>query len=273
MDNEEKYLDVRERLKNLEQIKASDDFEKKLHYKIIAIESEKRKEHIKKYDENRGGFLRNLFSNRQYPWLIPAVGVTALIFFIFYITYLGKNTPENNISSTQKTEQSEQKNSQQNDSKLNEVPAAPPAITKTETENTDLKKPDLKSNKTVEEKSLAQNEVRSKTRNKADYNYGLSEQKLLTKNQSEIENIKPEIKAEDNDAKSNQNSVEEKINESGMTGIAPTSKESTPKSDDSKESSRKVATEDESQSKRLLDKLNIIDKTNLENLRNKISDN
>ena len=94
MDKEEKYTDIRDKLRNLEQVKASDNFVHNLNSRIVEIEAEKRKEHEKKYDETKGGFLRNLLGNMQYPWLVPAAGFTVLIFFIFYITYLSKNASE-----------------------------------------------------------------------------------------------------------------------------------------------------------------------------------
>lgn len=92
MDNEEKYIDIRNKLQNLEQVKAGDDFEKRLHLRIVELEAEKRQAHKKKYDEPQGGFLRNLFSNRQYPWFAPAIGFTVVLFFVFYITYLNKTS-------------------------------------------------------------------------------------------------------------------------------------------------------------------------------------
>ena len=112
MDNEEKYLDIRDKLKNLEQVKASDNFVHNLHSKIVEIESEKRHEHEARFDKGKGGFLRNLFGNMQYPWLVPAAGFTVLIFFVFYITFLNKNASENKqeLLSTQKQETIEQKN-------------------------------------------------------------------------------------------------------------------------------------------------------------------
>jgi len=88
LSDEEKYLDIREKLKSLETVKASSNFTNNLHLKIVEEEALRRNVHIKKYDDEKGGFLRNLFSNQQYPWLIPAVGFTMVIFFIFYVTYV-----------------------------------------------------------------------------------------------------------------------------------------------------------------------------------------
>ncbi len=88
MSDEEKYLEIREKLKSLETIKASSNFTNNLHLKIVEEEALRRNAHFKKYDNEKGGFLRNFLSNKQYPWLIPAVGFTMVIFFIFYVTYV-----------------------------------------------------------------------------------------------------------------------------------------------------------------------------------------
>ncbi len=84
---------------------------KRLHSRIVEFEAEKRTKHSKKFDEGRGGFLRNLFGERQYPWLIPAVGFTVLIFFVFYITYHNKTSVDNNKEpvTTNQQEQTGQK--------------------------------------------------------------------------------------------------------------------------------------------------------------------
>ena len=96
MDNEEKYIDIAEKLKKLDKVEASHNFTHNLQAKIIEFESEKRKEHSKRNEESKGGFLRDLFGNFQYPWIIPAAGFTILIFFVFYITYQNKNVLETN---------------------------------------------------------------------------------------------------------------------------------------------------------------------------------
>ena len=100
MDNEEKYTDIRDRLKALEPVRASENFEHKLHSKIIELESEKRKVHERRFEEGRGGFLKNLFSNNQYPWIMPAAGFAVLLFFIFYVTFVNKNVSENELKTT-----------------------------------------------------------------------------------------------------------------------------------------------------------------------------
>ncbi len=297
MDSEEKYLDIREKLKNLEPVKAGDDFVYRLHHKIVELEAGKRKEHLKKFDSVRGGFLRNLFANRQYPWLIPAAGFLVLIFFVFYITYLSKNSSLNTESTlpSQKSEQEE---------KVQSAPSHPPSETNQlsgtngnnepgksnsneqqvtsqmnnsnqEKDNTSKKNisSDLKDEKknkvfsdvgkdsndkdnndisnTIRTEPFAQKESENKV-DAATYNNN-SNVDLSKQNSS------PEIT--ENDGKV---SMEKKSGESSKTGNNS--------EDNSKDSSKSVATEIESGNKKLIDKLNIINKTNLENLRDKVSD-
>ena len=122
MDKEEKHIDIREKLRNLEPVKAGDNFVHSLNSRIIEIEAEKRKVHEKKYDKSRGGFLKNLFGNMQYPWLLPAAGFTILIFFVFYITFLSKNASENipQISTDKKQEIIEKKSAPSENNLSNE---------------------------------------------------------------------------------------------------------------------------------------------------------
>ncbi|HMQ69688.1 MAG TPA: hypothetical protein PKC58_11930 [Ignavibacteria bacterium] len=105
MDNEEKHIDIAEKLKSLEKIEASHNFTHNLHAKIIEFESEKRREHAKRNEESKGGFLKDLFGNLQYPWLVPAAGFTILIFFVFYITYQNKSVIEADNNASLKNEQ------------------------------------------------------------------------------------------------------------------------------------------------------------------------
>lgn len=105
MDNEEKYIDIADKLRKLEKVEASHNFTHNLQAKIIEFESEKRKEHSKRNEDSKGGFLKDLFGNLQYPWLVPAAGFTILIFFVFYITYQNKSVLEADNNASLKNEQ------------------------------------------------------------------------------------------------------------------------------------------------------------------------
>lgn len=271
MDNSEKYSEITEKLKNLEHIKAGDDFVHKLHSKIVEFESEKRLEHTKKFDKGRGGFLRNLFGNRQYPWLIPAVGFTVIVFFVFYITYLNQNPAENNNESlsTKTQEQTEQKNQ----SLQNQTPAIEPPVTFNKNDSAVEKQKktskdiasDLKSDEDKKQSPKIENKVQPPVN---DDRQITSEQSDVTQTEkvNPTESSKPTSKELSRDTEKN-----ESYNE-GKSGMVPMTNQST-SARGSDDIPKAIAVTVSGNLKNPLDKLNTIDKSNLENLRNKVSDN
>ncbi len=276
MDSEEKYLDIRNKLNNLEEVKASDDFVNKLHYKIVEIESEKRHEHEKRFDEGRGGFLRNLFSNIQYPWLIPAAGFTILIFFIFYITYLNKDASEKNqqILSTQKRDSNEQT-----------ITLQPPqsSVSEKKTDNTIEPQETLTGkNKSInkENKDIAGDLKDQKTPKPQE----LQDRKSITHNKEESKSISeenyktpPSVTNEtdkDDNVKQNlamKKAEPEEKNNSGILSPRLNNKPDT--SVDTERLMQNKMTENNFQSKKLLERLDKIDDKSLQILRDKISAN
>ncbi|MFC2093500.1 hypothetical protein ACFLSV_06325, partial [Bacteroidota bacterium] len=53
------------------------------------------KKHIEKIE---GGFFGKILGNRRNPWLIPAIGFTVVLFFIFTVVYI--NVKQNNLNIT-----------------------------------------------------------------------------------------------------------------------------------------------------------------------------
>lgn len=271
MDNNEKYSEITEKLKNLEHIKASDNFVNKLHSKIVEFESEKRLEHSKKFDEGRGGFLRNLFGNRQYPWLIPAVGFTVIVFFVFYITYLSQNPVENSKESpsTKTQEQTEQKNQ----ALQNQTPTIEPPVTlnkdnsaieKEKNTSTDIAA-DLKSDEDKKQSPKVENKIESPVNNDGQITI---EQSNITQTEkvNPTESSKPTSKELNKDTEKN-----ESYNE-GKSGMQPMTNQST-SARGTDDIPKAIAVTVSGNFKNPLDKLNTIDKSNLENLKNKVSDN
>jgi hypothetical protein len=87
---EEKYLEIREKLRNLPKVKASDDFFAKLQSKISEIEFTESAFVTDAAPDHRaeGGFFQRLFDRRENPWLIPASGfaLVLLVAGIFYFS-------------------------------------------------------------------------------------------------------------------------------------------------------------------------------------------
>ncbi|MBS1516696.1 MAG: hypothetical protein JSS91_01265 [Bacteroidetes bacterium] len=265
MSEEEKYPEIREKLRSLETIKASGDFTRNLQLRIVEEESSRRKEHVKKYDLEKGGFLRNLFTNRQYPWLIPAIGFTAVIFFVFYITFLSRTNliTESSLSSgDSKKETVQSENGTLHEEKKETQDKTPENIT----ENS--KKPD-EGNSSVNKSSDDRENTVSKPQT--------------------TENKKPIVSSFDNTEKSgNENmkmkkDVGDNLKEREVfskSGDEKLSAEESPETDADKatvpemsapESSKDKTVTDEFKGKGLLLKLDKINKAGLESLRNKIN--
>ncbi|MEO8209361.1 MAG: hypothetical protein ABI840_02280 [bacterium] len=265
MDSEEKYLDIREKLRNLEQVKASNNFIHNLHHKIVEVETEKRKMHFKKFDEGKGGFLRNLFANRQYPWLIPAVGFTVIIFFVLYMTFVSKNASENNKEqlSTQKLDQPTENNSTMKiEPNENKELAAKSEDDNLNSGKKNLPKDEIKGNlkKEQDRKLFSQIETKKLKTDKDDSN-DKSDKTKIAQNDYENKNL------------SKLNSVPESIEESESIKTEKSSRETTFSKEKPEETNKDIATEDEGQNRKLIEKLNAIDKVNLESLRDKVSNN
>lgn len=262
MDSEEKYSDIRNKLQNLEQVKASDNFVHNLHHKIVEFESEKRKQHAKKYDEGLGGFLRNLFANRQYPWLIPAAGFTVLIFFVFYITFLNKNASEKNeqLLSTNKQESTEQKNgiTQKEQTETKEPPVVTSEPEKQLTDKGKISEKDIASDLKTDKNPTPVETERKATDREAPKIYK-EESKATDKNEPEVtydgkamEQTAPESKIEPETKKERVSSTQPKDENAKA---------------DTDMMSKGILKTDDPGNKRLREKIDSVSKVDLEKLR------
>jgi hypothetical protein len=87
LTEQEQHNEIRELLRKLDNVKASDDFEKKLNFKIIEEEHRRREEHVHRYGGGIIDFFQQLLSGKSYPWLVPATGFVALLFVVLYFVY------------------------------------------------------------------------------------------------------------------------------------------------------------------------------------------
>ena len=284
MDKEEKYTDIRDKLRNLEQVKAGDNFVHNLNSRIVEIESEKRKVHEKKYDETKGGFLRNLLGNMQYPWLVPAAGFTILIFFIFYITYLNKNASEriNDPLSGNKQEITEQKNipSERNFSKENENPTVTDSD-KTRTEKEKLPGKDIAGDM---ETQNSDNQPAPTANNKTESDRGGTrtyKQEKKTVTPENTENSYPKateyLKVQpENDTESGRTENNGMISSEQKSAVSPEVSRSSVLSEsqiqkDQKENLKSKKSSNDSLKKTLNDKLKTVNSESLERLREEIA--
>ncbi len=95
MTEQEKHNEIRELLRRLDNVRASDDFEKKLSLRIIEEEHRRREEHVHRYGGGILDFFQNLLSGKSNTWLVPATGFVVLLFFVFYMVYNSRFSSEN----------------------------------------------------------------------------------------------------------------------------------------------------------------------------------
>ncbi len=95
MTEQEKHNEIRELLRRLDNVRASDDFEKKLSLRIVEEEHRRRDEHVHRYGSGILDFFHQLLSGKSNTWLVPATGFVVLLFFVFYMVYNSRFSTEN----------------------------------------------------------------------------------------------------------------------------------------------------------------------------------
>lgn len=101
----EKHLDIREKLQSLPSVKASDEFVMKLQRRINLAEARPSTQIHKQHQEKlEGGFFAKLFGPSKNAWMVPAIGVTAVVFLVFiWVFVVNQNnmtTSDNNKTQT-----------------------------------------------------------------------------------------------------------------------------------------------------------------------------
>ena len=114
MTEKEKHLDIREKLRNLPSMKVSDDFVMKLQRGINLAEAQPSTQIHKQHQEKlESGFFAKLFGAGKNAWLVPAMGVTAVVFLVFIWVYVvnqnGVNTSSGDKTQTTISQNEEQK--------------------------------------------------------------------------------------------------------------------------------------------------------------------
>lgn len=100
MKEQEEHNEIRDLLRNLDRVTASEDFENKLQLRIIEEERRRRAGHSKKF-AGILDFIQQFLSGKSNPWLVPATGFVVLIFFVLYMVYNARFNTEQNLNSEQ----------------------------------------------------------------------------------------------------------------------------------------------------------------------------
>lgn len=104
-NEDEKYLHIREKLRSLPKVKASDNFMVSLQHKINLIDAESHNLsstiHKETHERINQGAFAKFFGFQQRPWLIPSLSFTVVIFLVLTIVYFGYfNTSGTNDTQT-----------------------------------------------------------------------------------------------------------------------------------------------------------------------------
>jgi len=113
---DEKYLDIREKIRNLPKITASDDFVTKLQHRINTLEADlvSTSIHHQNTEKLEKGFFSRFFGEKRNPWLVPAMGFTVLIFLILIVVYNYNISTNNETATTQVNTNTPENITQQN---------------------------------------------------------------------------------------------------------------------------------------------------------------
>jgi hypothetical protein len=141
---EDKFLEIRDKLKSLPQVKASDDFVNALQRKINLIEAEHsaslHKKNVEKIEE---GFFSRLFGPARNPWLIPASGFAVVLVLVFAWVFI---ISKNNGTLTDREDAPQNITSAPGSDTAGKLPVTKP--------NSTLKSEDIASNDTERETSI-----------------------------------------------------------------------------------------------------------------------
>ena len=115
MTEKEKHLDIREKLRNLPSVQASDDFVLKLQRRINMADAQPSSQIHKQHQEKlEGGFLAKLFGPGRNSWMVPAMGVTAVVFLVFIWVFV---INQNNVTTSNEDTQNQTMTSNDSETK------------------------------------------------------------------------------------------------------------------------------------------------------------
>lgn len=265
MIDEEENNEIRKMLRSLPAVKSGKDFLEKLDRKIATLEPERKS--AKHFLKEKPGIFERTFGGIKSAWLAPTLGLSAAVIFVFYITFMNEDKiiNEQKIENIKTEEKLEPNNTTGNTSHTEESPLAIPNNSEKETDLNIQPDKDITGNYENKEgeKLPAQVEQNNNTDNnesvedKGKLNVAIPEGIVKDK-----ENILIEEKSDDIH-----------YDESYRTGKSPTSSNEKKMNKDKsmKTTSEKMEEFEKPIQKSILDKLDALNKTNLESLREKVN--
>jgi len=267
MIDEEENNEIRKILKTLPSVKAGDDFLEKLNRRIATLEPERKS--AKHFLKEKPGIFERTFGGIKGAWLAPALGLSAAVIFVFYITFMNKDeiVKEQKVTNNKTEEKQEPKNSTGNTSDKEISPSVVPEKPEKETELSKQSERDLTGNFDRKESEKLPVQVEP-------YKKALDQDEAATKEPG-LKVAIPEgiIKENENDQKEKKS--DEEYNEGGkIMEKSRISSDETKKKDDKsmKTPGEKMEEFEKPIQKSIMDKLNAVNKANLENLRDKVNE-
>lgn len=270
MTEDEKYTDISDKLKKLPRLKASDDFMTKLESRIAQEESERSSVKKRQYAEENYGILDKISMWVRNPWLAPVMGILIFAFIALYVTQFNKHETFNDTK--QEINQMDNNSGKQNP-ELNKNPEEKPS---------DLNPSSVESNSPKDNSALKQS---AKQPDESELNppvsvkpeSRISDKKEISK-ESPVEVI-PEkssfikdgdVKGVDKDNASQKKETEEEI-KSGVMRSKSTAPETSAEEQSGRSSEESQEKFEKPIGKNIMEKLNAMNKKNLDSLKKKIN--
>jgi len=267
MIDEEENNEIRKMLKNLPAVKGSDDFLDKLNTRITRIETEKNSLKPIPYEIDNEGIFERISRSIRNAWLVPALGLSAAVIFVFYITFMNKDEiiNEQKIENNKTEKKLEPENTTGNTSSTEVSPSAIP--------DNSGKKTDLNIQPEKDITGNSDNKEDDKLPAKVEQNNNNTDQDESVTEKRKLNVAVPEGIVKDKENKLTEEKSDDNHDESNKMGKSPTSSNEKKMNKDKsmKTTSEKMEEFEKPIQKSILDKLDALNKTNLESLREKVN--
>lgn len=267
MIDEEENNEIRKLLKSLPTVKSDSDFLDKLDRKIATLEPHKKS--AKHFLKEKEGIFERTFGGIKNAWLAPALGLTAAVIFTVYITFLSKEEIVNDQkSSVNKTEQTlKSDHTEQTELKTTESAPKNEPTPKSIPVIPDVENP-VKREAGKDITGSFESKEKSKLDEPTDEKKKLFEQTgtITEKKQEEISKTSGIVTDElSKERKENSDTKDRSFDESPESSVKKSTDKNTNTHGEKMEEFEKTI------QKSILDKLNAVNKTNLEALRDKVN--
>jgi len=266
MTGEEENNEIRKLLKGLPAVKSGNDFLEKLDRRIATLEPERKS--AKHFLKEKPGIFERTFAGVKSAWLAPALGLSAAVIFVVYLTFMNQdeNIKEQKVT-INKTEEKQEPNSTTGNTSSTEIsPSEIPDNSEKKTEIIIQPEKNMSENFDYKDNEKLPVQVEQNSKNTDREDPASQQHKLNVEIPGGI--------VKDHEKNLTEEKSDDMYNdESNLLEKSPTSSnEKRMKKDKSMKTPHEKMDEFEKPiQKNIMDKLNAVNKTNLENLRDKVN--